>query len=183
MNASPFAIDIEKLRDGAKIELEVNESPEALDLAELPGVTFERNVSGHLTYSMSGQDIFIRGQLQSRACTECVRCLEPACYDMDVPISLNFLGKASDEDAKAFDVEIEDLDVDYYSGEHLDPLPQIRDLLLLEIPDLPVCSEECKGLCAQCGANLNREACQCETQELEPEVDPWKMKLKGIRLE
>jgi len=183
MTASPFAIDIEKLRDGTKIELDVRESPEALDLVDLPGVTFRDDIAGRLTYSMSGHDVFIRGRLNTKACTECVRCLEDACFDLAVNVSLNFLGKSAEEDSTAFDEEIEELDVDYYEGESLDPLPQIRDSILLEIPDLPVCSEACKGLCSQCGANLNRTPCDCRTPEIEPESEAWKSKLRGIRLD
>lgn len=185
MSDSVFAIDVEKLRGGSKIELDVRETPAALDLVDLPGVVFEGEISGHLTYSMSGTDIFIRGRLNARAQSECVRCLEPSTHDLNVKVKLNYLGKSPEDDPSAFDEEIEELDVDYYSGDHLDPLPEIRDAILLELPDLPVCAETCKGLCPQCGANMNLSPCTCKSTEPEPEpeAETWKAKLKGFKVE
>ncbi|MCX5681113.1 MAG: DUF177 domain-containing protein [Candidatus Omnitrophica bacterium] len=38
----------------------------------------------------------------------------------------------------------------------------IREEIILGFPDKVLCAEECKGLCAGCGANLNNEKCQCK---------------------
>jgi uncharacterized protein len=38
----------------------------------------------------------------------------------------------------------------------------LREDLLLHLPAFPVCKEECKGLCAQCGSDLNKGSCACE---------------------
>ncbi len=182
MTQSPFAIDIEKVRQG-KVEMQVHEKPAALELADIEGVTLDQPVTGHLTYSMSGSDIIIQGNLSTHYCSTCVRCLEPACADVNTKIRLFFLAKGDKDDPTAFDEEVEDLDVDYYSGELLDPLPQIRDAILLEIPVLPVCSEDCKGLCPQCGVNHNVQSCNCQQPEIVTEHDAWKNKLKGFKLE
>jgi uncharacterized protein len=37
----------------------------------------------------------------------------------------------------------------------------VRQMILLAIPDNPVCRDDCKGLCPGCGRNLNAEACAC----------------------
>ena len=44
----------------------------------------------------------------------------------------------------------------------------VRDSLLLAVPIKVKCSEECKGLCPHCGANLNEGACACERAEIDP---------------
>jgi uncharacterized protein len=44
----------------------------------------------------------------------------------------------------------------------LDLEPLARDAVLLELPLAPLCSDDCRGLCPQCGANLNLESCTCE---------------------
>ena len=44
----------------------------------------------------------------------------------------------------------------------IDLEPLITAALLLEFPLIPLCDEECKGLCPQCGANLNEGLCGCE---------------------
>jgi uncharacterized protein len=37
----------------------------------------------------------------------------------------------------------------------------LREALLLRAPHFPLCSSECKGLCPQCGRNLNEGPCTC----------------------
>ncbi len=37
----------------------------------------------------------------------------------------------------------------------------VREHLILNLQTLPLCTEDCKGLCAGCGADLNRENCNC----------------------
>ena len=56
-----------------------------------------------------------------------------------------------------------DLDEDTYplEGDQLDLRPLVRDALLLELPLAPLCREDCRGLCAECGADLNLGPCQC----------------------
>lgn len=43
--------------------------------------------------------------------------------------------------------------------------------LLLELPSKFLCSPDCKGLCPQCGANLNFESCTCITQPMDPRLE------------
>ncbi len=56
-----------------------------------------------------------------------------------------------------------DLDEDTYplEGDQLDLRPLVRDALLLELPLAPLCHEDCRGLCPQCGADLNAGPCDC----------------------
>ena len=55
----------------------------------------------------------------------------------------------------------------------IDLSPLLVAALSLELPHTPLCDDECKGLCAGCGANLNVEECTCEkTEEEEDEFHP-----------
>lgn len=54
--------------------------------------------------------------------------------------------------------------------ESVDITMDMREDLLLYVPAFPVCGEGCKGLCAQCGASLNKGPCSCETQA---RPNPW----------
>ena len=46
----------------------------------------------------------------------------------------------------------------------IDVTDDIRQEILVEYPIKPLCQEECKGICAVCGRNLNEAACQCVNQ-------------------
>jgi uncharacterized protein len=72
-------------------------------------------------------------------------------------------------DEKELGAELTDDDVDLYGydGEEIDLTPLFRDQVVLAVPYAPLCSEDCKGLCPQCGADRNLETCDCK-----PPVDP-----------
>ncbi|MGH2730855.1 MAG: YceD family protein, partial [Actinomycetota bacterium] len=46
------------------------------------------------------------------------------------------------------------------------------DALTLALPLNPVCRASCKGLCAHCGADLNRGPCNCAAEETDPRWAP-----------
>ena len=62
--------------------------------------------------------------------------------------------------------------------EVVDLTEDMREAMVCAFPAYPVCAQECKGLCAQCGANLNIAACSCRR----PEDGRWGM-LEGLRID
>jgi uncharacterized protein len=50
----------------------------------------------------------------------------------------------------------------------LDLTEVVRQGLLLALPMVPVCRNDCKGLCPNCGKNWNDEDCDCEQETLDP---------------
>ncbi|MGW0227536.1 YceD family protein [Actinopolymorpha singaporensis] len=76
---------------------------------------------------------------------ECVRCLEP----LEQPLDVDF------QELYAFpESEIEDDEASRLEGDLLDLEPVVRDAVVLALPYQPVCSDDCPGLCPQCGARL-----------------------------
>ena len=51
----------------------------------------------------------------------------------------------------------------FYSGDMVDLDRQIADAVTLALPYAAVCDAACRGLCAQCGVDLNQETCTCES--------------------
>jgi uncharacterized protein len=68
--------------------------------------------------------------------------------------------------------------VDYYTGEVVNLENILREQVLLTLPLKPLCSETCQGICPRCGADLNRETCQCSEEESD---SPFAI-LKNIKL-
>ena len=58
------------------------------------------------------------------------------------------------------------------SVDTIEAADQLRETLLLELPEIPRCSADCKGLCPSCGANLNEGACSCEPENQDEEPVP-----------
>ena len=60
----------------------------------------------------------------------------------------------------------EDPDQYCFEASELELTDAIKDALLLELPIRFVCSENCKGLCSQCGINLNTGTCKCQKEDI-----------------
>jgi uncharacterized protein len=110
---------------------------------ESPQARFEisRAVSGTL-FTISF-DIALEGP--------CMRCLQPA----SIPIA------AAGSEYQAESDDSEELRTPYIADDRLDLSTWARDLVALALPAKILCREDCAGLCAGCGANLNVEACRC----------------------
>ena len=70
--------------------------------------------------------------------------------------------------------ESTNLTVAYYSDGHLDIGALLREQFQLALPMKPLCSAACRGLCVQCGTNLNRTECECAPAWEDPRLAPLK---------
>src|ERR671919_630513 len=59
------------------------------------------------------------------------------------------------------EVREEDLETSFYRNEQIDLNELLREQFYLALPMKPLCRDECKGLCPQCGTNLNTGTCDC----------------------
>lgn len=93
---------------------------------------------------------------------ECRRCLQPLTGDLRCEVRELYRprrpGEAPDADEETYPL----------SGEQLDLRPLVRDALLLELPTAPLCRPDCRGLCQQCGADLNVAPCGCPPLSEDP---------------
>jgi len=102
------------------------------------------------TFSRTQQGLIIQGQFSARTEMNCVRCLER--YTGDMAWSLT--------DLFAFDQRsMSDSDLLVPEEGRIDLAPLLREYAMLEIPIQPICRADCKGLCPQCGGNLNQADC------------------------
>jgi uncharacterized protein len=46
----------------------------------------------------------------------------------------------------------------------------VWEQFLIALPDKPLCSSSCKGICSYCGRNLNKGACQCHEESGDPRL-------------
>ena len=58
----------------------------------------------------------------------------------------------------------------FYSEEEINLSPYIREQVLLALPMRPLCDDDCRGLCAGCGADLNYEPCRCVSSVSDPRM-------------
>jgi len=98
-----------------------------------------KNENGELVVrlSKSGRDVVVRGRVKMALEIPCARCLEPAAINVDTNVTALMVPKGS---------EHEDVDIVIYDGKNIVLDDIVRDEILLEIPMIPLCSEDCPGM-------------------------------------
>ena len=122
-----------------------------------------------LSYYRAGSEIFVSGTLEAVTTAACSRCAE----EFDLPSYRHFryvLAAQAMGDKKDFALRAEDLEFSFYHGDEIDLSPLIREQVLLALAERPLCREECRGLCPQCGANLNEGDCGCIVGVFDPRL-------------
>ena len=109
-------------------------------------------------------NISVSGSATVDLSPECGRCLETFEKNLELPLRVHL------SPSKAVEIEdSEDENFAFYKGEEINLGNILREILMLEIPLRYLCSENCKGLCARCGQNLNLKSCAClQTQSSPP---------------
>jgi uncharacterized protein len=162
------------------VDLDVNCSPESLDLSD-PDYRFEEPVCGRVNFKLMGDRVLAKGTVSTHIIGQCIRCLG----DVRLPLKADVDAVYENDpellkpERKAFgsDEQI----ITYYDGEAIRPEPELREHLMLELPSFPLCREDCKGLCPSCGAHLNEGTCSCG--DITGDTSEWKSALKGLKLQ
>jgi len=110
----------------------------------------------------------VRGRLEADVALDCVRCLEPVEQHLDIELDSIFVDAAEETDRTEVEVTDEALDESLVENGLIDTAEVVREQILLAIPDQVFCSEDCKGLCPKCGANLNLIDCKCSDDHMDP---------------
>ncbi len=120
-----------------------------------------------ISRTTSGYSLRLRADVSLEG--PCMRCLEAAERDVGI-------------DAREVDQPGggEDLASPYVDGDELDVGAWTHDALALALPARILCREECRGLCAVCGENLNTAG---PGHRHEPKPDPRWAALRELRLE
>ena len=127
---------------------------EFLDLAGDDQYTAGGPGSYDLTAQLISGGVLVSGRASAPVDAICGRCLQPVSFTLD-PGDIKLFFEVDDNQ------EILEIDED------------IRAELLLELPMNPLCSAGCRGLCPECGCDLNRKKCTCRPESAAGKVSPW----------
>lgn len=133
-------IDISKLKEGETMLLEHEYDPKVLQL-ELYDLHYRALLKLKGKLERLKDSLFFRGSLTSELEILCTRCLKPVYQKAHEPFDLYYPYREGDT--------------------FLETTDEIREVMILSYPAKFLCEERCKGLCGQCGANLNEGECRC----------------------
>lgn len=99
------------------------------------------------------EGVLVSGTARASFTGECARCLDP--LDSQVEADFQELFVYPDDESGFTDASEEDEEeVNHLEGDLLDTEPMVRDAVVLALPQLALCREDCPGLCQECGAKL-----------------------------
>ncbi len=118
---------------------------------DMGDVTLLEPVTGDFTISNVGAGYQLNGSFHAHISQPCVRCLEPVEDVIDFSVSELYLLSGEETDQE---------DVFVLPSDLLDVTDVVRQNLMMEVNEFPLCNNDCKGLCPICGANLNKTTCE-----------------------
>ena len=101
---------------------------------------------------------------------QCARCLKPV--NLEISEKLMYLYYSRDAESESLD-EFDDympVELEYFA-KVLDVMPQIQESIYTLLPTKILCREDCKGLCPNCGADLNENSCSCVKEDVDPRLE------------
>jgi uncharacterized protein len=125
-----------------------------------------------------GSRLLLDAQVESKIHLECSRCLGK----FDLVLSTGFDLVFHREERARLPEGMDEEDFVHLTDtleSRYDVFPRVRESILLELPILFLCREDCKGLCSACGANLNEGLCGCPEKEPDPRWQDLKKLLRN----
>jgi uncharacterized protein len=144
----------------AGLEKDVRVEPEAMK-ALLVDEDFKVSSPFHIHYEVARhlETLHVRVDVAGEVAIICSRCLSPMTHTVDLHLKSDYM-PAPPEMSNEVEAERLSAETGYFRREIL--LGQyILSEVVLSLPIIYVCSEQCKGLCPDCGANLNATECTC----------------------
>jgi len=109
----------------------------------------------------SGEHFKLQGVWRMTMPRHCGRCNAQFAYDMSGDVDVTYaIGQSKSEEEQA-ELQLTGEEAESLADGELHVLDVLREHFWLAWQPLVVCSESCKGLCLQCGVDLNKSGCDC----------------------
>ena len=143
-------LDLRKLKRSGKDweEFSFNYSPE-IELLDIPNAKISLPLKVNGTVTLNGEHAaIVEGEIIYKITGECTRCLE----------------QTEREYVAEFYESVEPNNPDGYEvkNDTVDLRKIVEDTVAINVPLNFLCKEDCKGICVDCGTNLNHAECKCK---------------------
>ena len=116
------------------------------------------------------QQFRLAGSVETTLELPCSRCLEPFSWPVEAAFDLRYQPHAQNTGEGEREIEEDDLTTAFYENDEIDLGQLVREQFYLSLPMKPLCRDDCNGLCAVCGMNLNRGTCDCKREWEDPRM-------------
>jgi uncharacterized protein len=129
--------------------------------------TFTSPVRYDLTALREYDHLRVEGSVNVTALLTCSRCLVE--YESSIASNMTIFFRRATPDEVVLEEETElseqDLISSVYCGDEIDLTHEIEEQIAMDVPFRPLCGEYCKGLCPECGTDLNKATCSCSGKQ------------------
>jgi uncharacterized protein len=162
-------LELKDIKDGyllQELTCAASEFPVLVEMGRHEEAKITEPIQFQLRLQKSGQLVEVDGHLSTSIQLSCGRCLQAYETALASDFAFTFTPFIADdrepaENETEVELDSDELGLVFYRDEYLDLLHPLQDQLVMALPISPVCKEECKGLCTECGCNLNEKACHC----------------------
>ena len=144
-------IDLTNIAEDKEYELEFQAQGDN-ELFDARNIEFFSPLKLKGTYRLLNDVVQLKANLSFTIKAACDNCLVSVEKEYLIPIQ------------ETFHKDSESPEEYGYSGYKVDLRPMIREKILLNLAVKIVCKEDCKGICAVCGSDLNKNECSCKTE-------------------
>ena len=148
----PLVLDTRELgrRPGSMRTVQLSApAPEGLGIVDLVGVPVGAELELDLRLESVMDGVLVSGVVTAPVSGECGRCLADVSDTLTVRLQELYVYPETSTDHDAEDEVLQ------LEGDFLDLTPTLRDAVVLALPLTPLCREDCRGLCAECGERLD----------------------------
>ena len=159
-------IELENLEGGKGDFAHVYQPDDLNPVDERVSLNGPATVSGKVR--LAGNEVFVNGHVEARAKVECDRCLQPVETPVDADFALEYITGSEYESSGVAELTEAEMSVSVFDGQGIDVDEIVKEQVLLAVPTRMLCSDDCKGICPECGTNKNTGDCNCTTNDTDP---------------
>jgi uncharacterized protein len=164
-------IRLNKFLSSDQISLKINENFVIDDEIFLSKTHLHKDIIFNGDIFKVDESVLLNGTIKYTFRAECARCLTPFDNVVETKFEANLVQQLDEND------ESDEIQLKISEG-CVDLEEIIKQMIYLSMPMKSVCKKDCKGICPNCGVNLNLEECKCEDNLADPRFDKLKDLLK-----
>lgn len=162
---------------------EPNRFPVLAEMAATGACQFPSPIRVRLHLRWVREMIEAEGTVETDVRMACRRCMTPHKTPICRRVTVHYTREPPDlseaDTGDGVELSADVIGMIPFSGDTIDLDEMIQEQVVLSVPPWPLCRPDCQGLCPQCGADLNRETCECEA----PVLDDRFAVLKTLKLD
>jgi uncharacterized protein len=129
----------------------------------------EGQVHGRVQLLHTHQGVLVRAEVETQVALSCSRCVASFVNPVQETVEEEFFPTIDVNTGNRVPLPEEaDATFQIDASHLLDLTEMLRQCVITSTPMKPLCQPQCRGLCRDCGANLNLEQCGCSASPQDP---------------